>query len=184
VALQDGEIFPLCTDFGLVYTADLQLDQRHAYQLEVGPHAAARFRMGPDGCRGIVVRGYTFQKYGVMEGGSLHRYPILFYPLKRLEQFFINRKTDPMYLELASLLEKSLELLSQGHPEAAKFGAKALERGKLALEHIFPDDKMTRLLIENLEKTLALRSAAAHSAPLLAPETNEPQCEKASLPHL
>ena len=179
VALQDGEIYPLCTDFGLMYTPDLQLDQRHVYSLEVGPHAAARFRMGPEGCRGIVVRGYTFQKYSVMEGGGLHRYPILFYPLKRLEQFFVNRKSDPMYVELMSLLETALELLKQGHPEGRTFGSKALERGRLALEHIFPDDKMTRLLIENLEKTLALQGDA--DADREQDRNQEDACEKLSL---
>ena len=179
VALQDGEIYPLCTDFGLIYGQELQLDPRHVFHLEVGPHMAARFRMGPDGCAGIFVRGYTFQKYGVMEGGGLQRYPTLYYPLKRLEQFFVNRKTDPMYLELVSLLEKALELLSEGHPEAVTFGTKALERGRLALERIFPDDKMTRLLIENLEKTLALQGrqneASLHGDAPSGP--NDPPCE-------
>jgi len=95
-----------------------------------------------------------------MDGGNLHRYPVLFYPLKRLEQFFINRKSDPMYIELTGLLEKALELMNTGHPEAFKFANAAMERGRLALEHIFPDDKLVRLLINNLEKTLALESAA------------------------
>jgi hypothetical protein len=37
-----------------------------------------------------------------------------------------------------------------------KFAEAALERGRLAMEHIFPDDKLVRLLIDNLGKTLAL----------------------------
>jgi hypothetical protein len=159
LAIREGELTPLCSDFTLLYSADLKLHPAMLHQLDVGPHTAAQFRMSPEGVRGIIVRGYTFQKYSVMDGGGLQRYPILFYPLKRLEQFFINRKSDPMYIELTNLLEKALELMSQGHPEAFKFGTAALERGRLALEHIFPDDKLVRLLINNLEKTLALEAA-------------------------
>jgi hypothetical protein len=139
-------------------------------QLETGSHASARFHMGVEGLRGSFVRGYTFQKFGSIDGGGLNRYPLLFYPLKRLEQFFVDRKTDPMYLELTSTLEKALELLGHGvTPDTFRFAHAALERGRLALEHIFPDDKFARLLINNLEKTLALLQAsnpAYRSAPI------------------
>ncbi len=154
-----GELSPLCRDYTLHYGSDLLLTNGALQQLDVGSHTTARFRFGDDGCRGLLIRGYTFQKYAAMEGGSLHRHPIVFYPLKRLEQYFIHRKTDPMYVELTGILEKAADLLNQGHPEGVKFGTQALERGKLALEQIFPDDKMARLLINNLEKTLALEAA-------------------------
>ncbi len=154
-----GELTPLCRDYTLRYGPDLLLTNGALQQLDVGSHTTARFRFSEDGCRGLLIRGYTFQKYAAMEGGSLHRHPILFYPLKRLEQYFIHRKTDPMYIELTGILEKAADLLNQGHPEGVKFGTQALERGKLALEQIFPDDKMVRLLINNLEKSLALEAA-------------------------
>lgn len=159
LAIREGELLPLSNDFTLFYTPDLQLHPMALHQLEVGPHTAARFSLTPEGIKGSIIRGYTFQKYSAMDGGSLHRHPVLFYPLKRLEQFFVNRKTDPMYIELTGLLEKALELLSSGHPDAFKFADAAFERGRLALEHIFPDDKLVRLLINNLEKSLALEAA-------------------------
>lgn len=159
LAIRDGELIPLSQDFTLYYNSDLQLQPLMIQQIEIGPHTAARFRLMPEGIVGTITRGYTFQKYAALEGGLLHRYPVLFYPLKRLEQFFVNRKSDPMYIELTSLLEKALELMNEEHPEASKFAEAALERGRLALEHIFPDDKLVRLLINNLEKTLALESA-------------------------
>jgi hypothetical protein len=158
LAIREGELVPLTPEFTLFYSTELQLHPAMTHQIEVGPHAAARFRIGSDGIQGSFVRGYTFQKFGQMNGGGLHRYPVLFYPLKRLEQFFVNRKSDPMYTELTNLLEKALELISAGHPEAMKFAEAALDRGRLALEHIFPDDKLVRLLINNLEKTLALEN--------------------------
>lgn len=161
LAIRDGELTPLCLDFTLFYTPELSLSQQMMQNLEVGPHTTARFHVTADGIHGAIIRGYTFQRYSTMDGGGLHRYPILFYPLKRLEQFFVNRKSDPVYIELTNLLEKALELMNQNHPEAAKFAEAALERGRLALEHIFPDDKLVRLLINNLEKTLALETVRA-----------------------
>ncbi|MCM2281919.1 MAG: hypothetical protein NDI61_08755 [Bdellovibrionaceae bacterium] len=157
--IHDGKLSPLCRDYTLTYGPDLLLEPGQLQQLDIGDHTAARFRFTNDGCKGSLLRGYTFQRYAVMDGGSLHRYPSLFYPLKRLEQFFIHRKSDPMYIELTGILEKASELLTQGHPEGIKFGSQALERGKLAFENIFPDDKLVRLLINNLEKTLALEAA-------------------------
>ena len=159
LAIREGELTPLCQDFTLFYTPDLQLHPMMIHQIDVGPHAAARFHVSSEGVHGIITRGYTFQKYSVMDGGGLHKYPVLFYPLKRLEQFFVNRKSDPMYIELTGLLEKALELMNTNHPEAVKFAGTAMDRGRLALEHIFPDDKLVRLLINSLEKTLALDSA-------------------------
>jgi hypothetical protein len=154
-----GELSPICMDYTLHYGPDLMLAPNKLQQVEVGGHVGghtvALFRLGPEGCRGTLIRGYTFQRYAAIDGGNLHRHPILFYPVKRLEQFFINRKTDPMYVELTDILEKAVELLGQGHPEGMKFGRQALERGQFALEQLFPDDKLVRLLINNLDKTLA-----------------------------
>ncbi len=163
-----GEISPLASDNTLHYTADLNLSPNVIQQVDVGAHTFARFYIGEDGCFGSLIRGYTFQRYAVMDGGSLHKYPMVFYALKRLEQFFIDRQTDPMYIELTQLLERATELLSQGHTDAEKFARHAYERGQLALEQIFPDDKLVQLLINNLEKTLALK----------AEQTGDPKWEK------
>ena len=171
--LIEGELSPLHAEHSLFYSNDLTLSPMMIQQIEVGAHASARFHTGVEGLRGSFVRGYTFQKFGSIDGGGLNRYPLLFYPLKRLEQFFVDRKSDPMYLELTTTLEKALELLGQGvTPDTYRFAHAALERGRLALEHIFPDDKFARLLINNLEKSLALVQASHplyRSTPLTAP---------------
>lgn len=164
--IREGELLPLCHDYTVYYTPELHIHPSMIQSIEIGPHTSARFRSTPEGIYGSIVRGYTFQRFMELDGGSLHRYPMIFYPLKRLEQFFVNRKSDPMYIELTNLLEKALELMSQRHPEALKFGQAAMERGRLALEHIFPDDKLVRLLINNLEKTLALAAMTQGTGPV------------------
>lgn len=169
-AIKDGDLIPLNQDFSLEYTADLLLKPTQAHQLEIGPHVAARFSTGAEGICGTLVRGYTFQRYATMDGGPLTKHPFLFYPLKRVEQFFVYRKSDQMYLELTDLLEKALELINNRHPEAVKFAQAALERGRLALQHIYSDDKVIHLLINNLEKTLTLESTRTMARPV-APKT-------------
>jgi hypothetical protein len=166
--LVKGELSPVTSEFSLHYTVELNLTPKTFQQIDVGAHTFARFFIDDEGCKGSLIRGYTFQRLAVMDGGSLHKYPMVFYALKRLEQFFIDRNTDPMYQELTQLLERATELLSQGHPEAEKFARHAYERGQLALEQIFPDDKLVQLLITNLEKTLELK----------AEQTGDPKWEK------
>ena len=158
LAVRDGELVPLNQDFTLHYSPDLSMPLEKTQQLEIGPNVSARFRATAEGIFGSLVRGYTFQRYAVMDGGALPKHPVLFYPLKRLEQFFVYRKSDQMYVELTNILEKAMDLIAQKHPEAVKFAEAALERGRLALEHIYSDDKVIQLLINNLEKTLALES--------------------------
>ncbi len=170
--LVEGELSPLHNEHTLFYSNDLSLAPMMIQQIELGSHSSVRFQTGVEGFRGSFVRGYTFQKFGSIDGGGLNRYPLLFYPLKRLEQFFVDRKTDPMYLELTTTLEKALELLGAGvTPDTFRFAHAALERGRLALEHIFPDDKLARLLINNLEKSLALVQASQPSYRSIPPTT-------------
>lgn len=159
LCIRDGRLEPLNDDMAVHYTSDLNVDQIRYSQIEIAPHTIARFRFmtgNPRGFRGVQVRGYTFQKIGSFEGSELHRLPTLFYPLKRIEQFFINRTTDPMYIELTNLLEQASELMARQHPERLRFAEAAMERGKLAFEQVFIDDRLLRLLLENLERAVLL----------------------------
>jgi hypothetical protein len=174
LCLRDGRLEPLTEDMVIHYTPELALDGLRTSQVEIAPYTMARFRneslahsTGPvPGIRGLAVRGFTFQKSAAFEGGDLHRHPMLFYPLKRIEQFFVNRATDPMYIELTGLLEKASDLLSQKHPESVRFAEAAMERGRLAFDQVFVDDRLLRLLLENLERALQLerRSLSSTSA--------------------
>ena len=162
LCLRDGRLEPLTDDMAVYYTPDLTLDPNRTSQIEMAPHTVARFKnelQSPShtgGIRGVAVRGFTFQKTAAFEGGDLHRHPALFYPLKRIEQFFVNRTTDPMYIELTGLLEKASDLLTQKHPESLRFAEAAMERGRLAFEQVFVEDRFLRLLLENLERALQL----------------------------
>lgn len=170
MAVRDGRLEPLVDDMVVHYTSDLTIDSHRLSQVEVAPHTVARFKNDQlaitPGIRGLTVRGFTFQKSAMFDGGELHRHPTLFYPLKRIEQFFVHRQTDPMYIELTGLLEKASDLLSQKHPESVRFAEAAMDRGRLAFDQVFSDDRLLRLLLENLERALLLerRSLASPDA--------------------
>ncbi len=155
LCIRDGRLEPLTDDMAVFYNSDLSIDSSRLSQLETAPHTVARFRVN-NGYRGIQVRGYTFQKTATFDGGDLHRHPLLFYPLKRIEQFFVNRATDPMYIELTNLLEQASDLMARQHPERLRFAEAAIERGRLAFEQVFVDDRLLRLLLENLERAILL----------------------------
>jgi hypothetical protein len=168
LALREGRLEPLVDDMVIHYTSELAIEGHRFSQVEIGPHTIARFKNDTiatsPGIRGLAVRGFTFQKSVSFEGGDLHRHPLLFYPLKRIEQFFVNRQTDPLYIELTGLLEKASDLLSQKHPESVRFAEAAMERGRLAFEQVFNDDRLLRLLLENLERALQLERRPLSSA--------------------
>ncbi|MES2855721.1 MAG: hypothetical protein V4692_07655 [Bdellovibrionota bacterium] len=178
--LKDGELTPLNSDLTMFYTPELQLHPQMIQHIEAGSHSFARFHVGVEGIRGSFVRGYSFQKFASLDGGGLTRYPLLFYPLKRLEQFYVDRSTDQTYNELTAGLEKALHLLSQDEDQGARVAQAALERGRLAQEHIYPDDKLLRLLITNLDKSLALAAGATKRPSLrerIQAQTSEPQLQ-------
>jgi hypothetical protein len=155
LCIREGHLEPLVDDMAVYYNSDLSIDSTRLSQIETAPHTVARFRFN-NGYRGIQVRGYTFQKTATFDGGDLHRHPLLFYPLKRIEQFFVNRATDPMYIELTNLLEQASDLMARQHSERLRFAEAAIERGRLAFEQVFVDDRLLRLLLENLERAILL----------------------------
>ena len=55
------------------------------------------------------------------------------------------------YQELVELIEQSSHAMESGHAEAHGMAQQALKRGKLALQNIFVNDKLLRLLVTNLE---------------------------------
>ena len=151
--IRKGEIEPLCTDLILHYDSQLELKADTTQHLLVAPHTTARFRTKQQLINGMVVRGYIFQKQQDTKG-KLNDFPSIFYPLKRLEQLFIDRKSDPTYQELVQVLEKAVELIRMRHPEAQSFAQAAYDRGLSALENIFTNDNVIQVLVDQLQNEL------------------------------
>lgn len=151
---QRGDLEPLNPLVKIHYTAQLDLEFQQVQYVEVAPSIYARFMILGTGMNGHMIRGYTFQKAEDFKGGTVNQYAQVYYAVKRLEQLFVDRQSDPMYQELTKILEKAVELVNMRHPEAFTFAQAALERGESALENIFINDNMVRLLTQTLRSSL------------------------------
>lgn len=154
VVIKNGILTPLAPFTSLDYNSQLEL-QPKAYQLlETSMMTIARFRTSEDGCHGQMIRGYSFQKCDTIQSPSVARNPELFYTLKKIERHYVKKESDPFYQELVSMLEKAHQLLNSRQIEGPKMGEAVLQRARMALKNIFPNDKLLLILVTNVEYLL------------------------------
>ncbi len=168
---KEGALEPLNTLCQLHYGPDLSLEFQKVQYVEVAPNVYGRFMILGHGVHGHLIRGYVLQKAEEFRGGSVHSHSALYYAIKRMEQQYVDRKTDPTYMELTQILEKAVELLNVGHPEAVKFAQASLERGEMALESLFPNDNMIRLLTQTLRSVMQSSRGLSAARPQQAQAT-------------
>ncbi len=158
-ALIDAEVVPLCTDFALSYGPNLEFEVGASQNLQLNSLTHARFKFSTStGLSGAIVRGFNFEPVKVFANTSLIKEPELFYPVKHLEHFFIDRNSDAVYLELISSLSHAIDLVLSEEPEAVPFAQEVLERSRFAWEQIFPDDKPLQVQVQSLERALSVES--------------------------
>lgn len=154
MTIRHGQLEPLRSDLSLYYTANLELATDKTQRIEIAPYITAQFELRADQkCHGALMRGYVFQKYHEFKGEILSEQPKLFFPVKRLEQFFLDRRTDPFYQDLTSNLERTIHLIQIGDNSVSEWQDIVLEKAQSALDNIFIGDKMLGLLIRDLRHT-------------------------------
>jgi hypothetical protein len=173
MVIRHGQLEPLKKDFCLHYTADLELDPARIQKLELAPFVTAQFRAGTEALKGSLIRGYLCQKFFELEGENIASYPKLFYAIKRVEKHFIHRQTDPFYQQTISNLEKTIQSVRLGDPEAIESSMDVLAQAQNALDYVFADDKLLGLLIRDLQHTLSLRRGRADSRVVRTPQKVE-----------
>jgi len=152
--IRGGQLVPLRTDLKLSYNPNLELKEGVVHCLEVAPYLMAQFKM-VEGCpQGSLLRGYVFQKYQELGGLLLEEQTKVLFPLKRLEQLFIDKQSDPFYLNLMNLMSNAPAHLKGGDLAYEKIARRALEKAELALKEIFMGDKMLSELIKDLQQLL------------------------------
>ncbi len=172
--LRDGHLEPLRHDLALYYNSSLELSSDHKQKIEVAPYIVAEFQVKNDKVNGALLRGYVYQKLMEFKGESLREQSRLLIPIKRLEQFFVDRRTDPYYQDLINQLERTLSLIQQGDSEALNWSSMILTQAETALENIFTGDKLLTLLVRDLrhtsENTRKMASSGAVSNSIEADE--------------
>lgn len=152
--IRKGALEPLRKDLVLYYTPELELSSHHTHKIEVSPYITAQFRVLGDKITGSLLRGYVFQKLQEMKNEPLQEQTRILFPVKRLEQFFVDRRTDPYYQELVSQLERTCSLIQQGDAEALKWSSMVLSKSENALDNIFLGDKLLTLLVRDLRHAI------------------------------
>ena len=152
--IRKGELEPLSMSVRLEYDKNLSLKTNTTQYLRIDQNNYFRFSTNGKDIDGMIIRGFVFQNKHEPKG-KINQFPDVYYPLKQVEQYFIDRKTDPDYQELVQVLEKSLELFRLNHPEARSFAEEASERGASALENIFVNDNVIQALVDQLAQELS-----------------------------
>lgn len=135
----------------LFYGADFELMANVRQILEGSLLTTHCFHVDGEGVHGLVTRGHTLQKFETFIRAKLSETQDLFYSLKKVERHFINSQTDPFYQELVSRLERANRLLNNPTPANLIEAEKALNRGRLSLKNIFPNDRLLTLLVTHLD---------------------------------
>jgi hypothetical protein len=167
--IRDGILEPLRKDLALYYNSRLELSEEHLHKIEVAPYITAQFTVNGERVSGQLLRGYVYQKLLELKNEPLKEQPRLFFPIKRLEQFFVDRRTDPYYNDISNQLERTCALIQQGDNEALKWSSMILGKAETALDNIFIGDKLLTLLVRDLRHAM--------SASKYLPEANE-ECLK------
>jgi len=155
--INDGQLEPLSAEQQLHYSSDLDLMRDMVHWVRTGQQSTLRFRLESGGVKAWITSGAHYKITESFTAPSVMAESKIFFPVKRLERFYIHRSTDPFYLQTLENLEKAVELLRNESPEAAHFARAAFERGQSALENVFLDDKALYRLLRELATTLTLK---------------------------
>ena len=149
--LREGNLVPLRTDLEVHFNSDLDLETEVPQKIEIAPFVTCRFIHLGDSTDATLVRGYIFQKFHEFKSAPLESYPRLFYTLKRVEQFFLRRDSNPFYLSLTQMLERTVNLLKLGDFVDPIQLTELQVRAQNALEYVFDDDKLLGLLLRDFD---------------------------------
>jgi hypothetical protein len=155
--IRNGALTPLREDYEVHYNSNFDLREEVSHKIETTPFTTARFQNLQGELFGSIARGYFFQKHVELNATPLSSAPRLFYTLKRLEQHFIKRESDPFYQNLIETTEHGIKMLRIGDEHALDKAPDWLSQAQNALEYVFIGDKLLSLLVRDLQYTMAGR---------------------------
>lgn len=158
--VRGGQLEPLRKNLVLYYTPELELSSQHTHRLDVAPYITCQFNLQEGKANGVLLRGYLFQKLQDFKSESLLELTRLHFAVKRLEQFFVDRRTDSYYQDLIQQLERTQALVQQGDGDASQWSSVILSQAETALEHIYTHDKLLSLLVRDLKHTVQGKSSS------------------------
>lgn len=158
--IQKGALVPLRENYRLAYDAQLNLVEGQPFFMEIGPFIRGRFQMRSGLYDYSSTRGFMFQKFQSFSRSPIESIPRLFYPLKRVENLFLKKDSNPFYVGLIQDLERMVHQLRVREPVSSKETMDLLVRAKNALEYVFQEDKLLTLLIKELEEKASVQDVS------------------------
>lgn len=155
VRVQGSTLIPLEADQELKYDSGLELLENTVQRLRCSPHTQVIFSLHQGGVNAHLVAGFAMRRTQDLKQESISLEPKIFYPLKRLERFYIYRSSDPYYNELITTLDRAIYLVRTNPKEALDFARQAFEGGQIAFDQIFPDDRQLHGKLKDLVKIIS-----------------------------
>jgi hypothetical protein len=170
--IQKGLLEPLRLDMKLVYTSNLTLDPEVIQRIDIAPYITAQFKVIDEKIYGLSSRGYVFQRHNEYKGEALSQTPRVYIPVKRIEQFFIDRRTDGFYAHLVSSMEKSIQFLDSGAD--SEEAIQVLDLAQTALEHVYLQDRLLSVLVRDLRQKAKNKEECLPLSPISKSKTIDP----------
>lgn len=180
--LRNGVLEPLRVQLKISFDSAMEIDSQFTHTMEVSPHHLVRFTVKNGHISGVLTRGYMFQKSQDIQSAKLHDVPKLFWPVKRIEQFFIARATDPFYSDIVKKLEDiTLGFWEKNSESWQNYITILLSQSESALENVYIGDKRLEDLIRKVRHLLVTtQSEIAKSEPWQKNQT-KPQIQPREL---
>ena len=147
--IYNGQILPLSDGTHLKYSPEMDLLTDHLHILRKNQNDFYFIRKIKDSFSITSISGITFASNKLDQVKKLENHVQMYYHLKRLEQFFIDRSTDPYYRDIVHLLETQVQNLSR-NPNCVSESIKIYEKVWNILDKVFQDDKLLFLLLKQL----------------------------------
>lgn len=157
-----GRLEPLRPPLQLNYGSDLELIESEPQQIDLGTYSLAHFRVVDGTAWGRTSHGYLFEPKDTFAGLRIAESQKLFFALKRIEQFFIAKESDPFYQRLCRDLEncaRGMRLDPQTFWPQARATLDMTER---VLETVFIGDKLLTLLLRDLQYCISDKQTEIH----------------------
>ena len=158
--IKRGRLHPLPPLSQLIYTSQMDLKPLTGQMVFAPPDQFLRFEK--HNLR-IYCKTYKMSDFSLIEDKTIQNlkdHSSLFFHLKKIEQNYIQSKSDPHYRELIQDLLNSYQLLISHHNKAVEEARPCLERAREAL-HFYPQDRLLILLMANIEYRLKSKGEAA-----------------------
>jgi hypothetical protein len=152
--VNQGSLSPLKNDQIVHFNSQLNVIPNQTMCLDMAQFVTSQFSFSEGLYSGVMTRGYLHQKLIDLKPQPLEAFPKLFYLLKRIEQFLVDRKTDPYYQALLQDLEKTQHQIKLKDPQGLDRYLDVLAIATTALENIYKGDRLLELQIKDFQTTL------------------------------